>query len=252
MPKHKDVMDSREEAIAKLLEFISRKSEGFTNPKIILIGGYALRAYSQYSRYTRDCDFVMRKENGWHLETIKKWLAKEVDIESFETRETYGFARFSKQLSIGRKSAKIAIDFMEGEVRGRTDDAIVLIDKRFVDDSKSVEIPVGAAKICFFVPSYRDYFILKVVSARPSDVRDIAALVLKNGVPEGLDKRIKELLPYPDIFAKNIRDVISPQVSHERFVDSWRGTFVTKEFDEDCKELVLKELRKQVSNFDCE
>ncbi|MBI4739663.1 hypothetical protein HY772_09075, partial [Candidatus Woesearchaeota archaeon] len=90
-------------------------------------------------------------------------------------------------------------------------------------------------------------FILKVVSARPSDVRDIAALVLKNGIPDGLGQRIKEILPRPDILAMNIRDVIIPQISHERFVDSWRGTFVTKEFDEECKERVLKELRALVN-----
>ena len=243
MPKYKDVMDKREEEIAKLLEIISRISDGFTSPRIVLIGGYALRAYSQYSRYTRDCDFVMRRENGWHLDTIKKWLAKEIDVESFETRETYAFARFSKQLSIGRKSAKIAIDFMEGEVRGRAEGAVVLIDEKFVNEAITAEILVGAKKINFFVPSYRDYFILKIVSARPSDIRDIAALVLKNGGPGGLDKRIKEILPHPNIFARNIQDVIIPQVSHERFVDSWRGTFVTKQFDEESKELVLKELR---------
>jgi hypothetical protein len=242
LPKHKDVMDLREDEIAKLLELLSRHSDGFTNPRIILIGGYALRAYSQYSRYTRDCDFVMRKEDGWHLDTVKKWLAKETNVESFETRETHGFARFSRLLTIGRKSAKIAVDFMEGEVRGRTDEAVVLIDKRFVDDSHRVEIPVGAAKIGFLVPSYRDYFILKVVSARPSDIRDIAALVLKNGVPDRLGRRIKEMLPHPGIFARNIREAVIPAVSHERFVDSWRGTFVTKEFDEGSKETVLKAL----------
>jgi hypothetical protein len=248
LPRHKDVMDRREEEIGKLLEKLSRLSESFAKPNLILIGGYALRAYSRYYRHTRDCDFVMQKENGWRIETVKKWLAKEIEVESFETRETYGFARFVKLLTIEGKSAKIALDFMEGEVRGRTNEAIVRIDKKFIADSRGVEIPVGTRKLRFFVPSYRDYFILKAVSARPSDVRDIAALVLKNGIPEGLDKRIKEILPYPDIFARNIRDVIIHQISHERFVDSWRGTFVTKEFDEDCKKIVLKELRALVGS----
>ena len=243
MPKHKDMMDMREEEIAKVLEFLSRHSDGFTNPRLILIGGYALRAYSQYSRYTRDCDFVMRKEEGRHIDTIKKLLAKEISVENYETKETYGFARFSKQLSIDGKSAKIAIDFMEGEVHGRTNEAIISIDKRFLEDCRRVEIPVGTRIILFFVPSYRDYFILKAVSARPSDIRDIAALVLKNGIPDGLDSRTKEILPHPDIFARNVRDVIVPTMSHERFVDSWRGTFVTKEFDEESRKLVLRKLR---------
>ncbi|MEW5936480.1 MAG: DUF6036 family nucleotidyltransferase [Candidatus Thermoplasmatota archaeon] len=236
-------MDKREEEIAELLEFLCQRSEGFTKPRMILLGGYALRAYTEYSRYTRDCDFVMQRETGWNINKIKNWLGNKINLENFETRETYGFARFVKTLRIGKKRAKIALDFMEGEVRGRANKDIVAIDEKFIEDSERVEIQVGTREIKFFVPAYRDYFILKVVSARPSDVRDIAALVLKSGVPDCIDKRIKEILPYPDIFTKNIHDVIISQVSHKRFVDSWRGTFVTSEFDEERKHRVLRELR---------
>ena len=62
MPKHADVMSLREEEIFKLVNFISRKSKNFTNPEIILIGGYALRAYIPYSRYTRDSPFIRPTE----------------------------------------------------------------------------------------------------------------------------------------------------------------------------------------------
>ena len=244
MPKHVDVMSLREEEIFKLVNLISRKSNNFTNPEIILIGGYALRSYIPYSRYTRDCDFVIRKENGWHIDKIKKWLSEEINVEIFEKRDTYGFARFIRPFKIGRKSAKIALDFMEGEVRGRTDKAVVLLDKKFVKDSEEVEISIGANNVSFFVPSYRDYLILKIVSARQSDIRDIGALIWKHGIPDGLNKRIKEVLPFPGIFAENIGDVILPTISHERFLDSWRGTFITKDFNEECKKQVLSRLNE--------
>jgi len=186
LPKHADVMNLREEEIFKLMNLISQKSKNFTNPKIILIGGYALRAYIPYSRYTRDCDFVIRKQDEWHIEIIKKWLSKDINIEIFEKRGTCGFARFIRPFKIGRKSAKIVLDFMDGEVRGRTEDDVILIDEKFVKDSWEIEILIGTKKIPVFVPSFRDYLILKIVSARQSDIRDVAALIWKNRIPEDL------------------------------------------------------------------
>ncbi len=45
LPKHIDIMRMREEEIFSLLEFTSQKTQGFSDPKLITIGGYALRAY---------------------------------------------------------------------------------------------------------------------------------------------------------------------------------------------------------------
>ena len=244
LPKHSDVMNLREDEIFRLVKLISEKSESFTNPKIILIGGYALRAYTPYSRYTRDCDFVIRKQDGWHIDKIKEWLLKEINVEIFEKKDTYGFTRFINPFKIGKKSAKIALDFMEGEVRGRTDKAVILLDEKFVKDSREIEILIGANKITVFVPSYEDYLILKTVSARQSDIRDITLLIWKKGVPSTLRKRVPEILPYPEIFTENIRDVIIPMISNPRFLDSWRGTFITKDFDEEGKDQVLERLNE--------
>ena len=61
MVKHSELMNQREEEIGRLIEYFSKKTEGFENPKIVMIGGYALRAFTSLSRYTRDCDFVLKK-----------------------------------------------------------------------------------------------------------------------------------------------------------------------------------------------
>jgi len=80
-----------------------------------------------------------------------------------------------------------------------------------------------------------------MVSARPSDIRDLATLLWKNGVPEGLDKRVTELGPYPEIFAENIKTKLIPNTTHPSFLDSWKGTFVTKEFSENARQKVMQE-----------
>jgi hypothetical protein len=241
--KHSEIMDSREEEISKLIEYFSKQTNRFENPKIVTIGGYALRAFTALSRYTRDCDFVLKKMNGWNLDKIQKLLPNDLSIETFEKRGNYGFLRCVKLLKINGRSAKISIDFMEGEVRGRTDEKVFFITDKFLQKSKKTTIPVGGKDAEIFVPDYTDYLILKIMSARPSDIRDIATLVWKKGIPDDLKERADKALAYPEIIEKNLK-LIMADISDKRFLDSWKGTFVTKEFTEKTNEHVLNKLKK--------
>lgn len=76
-----------------------------------------------------------------------------------------------------------------------------------------------------------DYFTLKVISGRVSDAKDIATMIWKNDVPEGLEERVSEAMPYPEVFKAKLRESILPVISDKRFLHSWRGTFMTKEFN---------------------
>ena len=243
MVKHSEIMELREEEIGKLIENFSKQTNRFENPKIVMIGGYALRAFIPFSRYTRDCDFVLKKLNGWNLDKIKKILPKDLSTEVFEKRDNYGFLRCIKLLKVNGRSAKISIDFMEGEVRGRVEEQIFFITEKFLQKTKKVKIPIAEKEMEIFVPDYIDYLILKIMSARPSDIRDIATLVWKNGIPEGLKERAKKVLAYPEILEKNLKLIVE-DISDKRFLDSWKGTFVTTEFTGETKEKVLRELKK--------
>jgi hypothetical protein len=236
-------MKLREEEIGKIIEHLSKQTKGFEDPKIVMIGGYALRAFIPFSRYTRDCDFVLKKLNGWNLDKIKKILPKDLSIEVFEKRDNYGFLRCIKLLKVNGRSAKTSIDFMEGEVRGRTEEQIFFITEKFLQKTKKVKIPIAEKETEIYVPDYTDYLILKIMSARPSDIRDIATLVWKNGIPEGLKERARKVLAYPEILEKNLKLIIE-DISDKRFLNSWKGTFVTTEFTDKTKEEVLKELKK--------
>ena len=243
MVKHLDLMKLREEEIAKILEYFSKHTDGFGNPKIVMIGGYALRAFSAFSRYTRDCDFVLKKLDGWNLNRIQKLLPKDLSTEVFEKKGNYGFLRCIKLLEVDGRSAKIAVDFMEGEVRGRTEEQIFVITEEFLQKTTKVKIPVAEKEVEIFVPDYADYLLLKIMSARPSDIRDIATLVWKNNIPEDLKQRAKKALAHPEILEKNMKLIID-DISDKKFLDSWKGTFVTTEFTERTREEVLKELKK--------
>ena len=245
MAKQFEIMNLREEEIGRIIEQLSKQTEGFENPKIVMIGGYALRAFTSLSRYTRDCDFVLKKIDGWNLDKIKKLLPKDLSVETLEKRGDYGFLRCIKLLKVNGRSAKISIDFMEGEVRGRMEEQVFFITEKFLQKTKKVKIPIAKKMIEIYVSDYTDYLILKIMSARPSDIRDIATLIWKDGIPDDLEERAKKVLAHPDILEKNLKLIIN-DVSDERFLNSWKGTFVTTEFTEKTKEKVLKELKKLV------
>lgn len=240
MVKHSEIMNLREEEIGRIVEQLSKQTDGFENPKIVLIGGYALRAFTSLSRYTRDCDFVLKKSDGWNLDRIQRLLPKDLSTEAFEKRGSYGFLRCIKLLKVG---AKISIDFMEGEVRGRTDEQVFFVTEKFLQRTKKMKITVTEKTIEMYVPDYTDYLILKLMSIKPSDIRDIATLIWKNGIPDDLRDEAKKALAHPEIIEKNLK-LIQKDISDKRFLDSWKGTFVTTEFTEKTKEDVLKKLKK--------
>lgn len=246
MVKYVDAMRVREEEIGKLVKLLSDKSVVFTKPELIMTGGYALLAFIPFSRSTRDCDFVLKKDGRWHLDMIKGWLPTGVSLDVLEKKDGYGYMRWIKLLKFDGKSAKASIDFMEGQVRGRAEKQVVVIDDVFVKSGGRAKIKIADGEYEVLVPNYSDYFILKVVSGRPSDVRDIAALVWKNDVPRNIERRVREMLPYPEIFVENLRNAVIPVISDKRFLNSWRGMFVTTEFDEDAKNTVIKRIQRLI------
>ena len=121
---------------------------------------------------------------------------------------------------------------------------IILIDEKMIKNRKFVKIPIADDFVKLPVPSYVDYFIMKIVSARPSDIRDIASLILDNGLPKQIQKRIKEILPYPEIFKAKLSRRIIPEIKGKTFLDSWRGAFATTRYMEEDRRKVIRELQE--------
>jgi hypothetical protein len=241
-------MNAREQRIGKLVERIRKKSRNWNKPSIIVIGGYALRAYVPFSRYSRDCDFALPKGKGRKIDSVEKWLP-ELKAEAKEKADSFGYMRLIELVRVGKHKIKIALDFMEGEIRGRSGEAF-LIDEKFVSRSTEKTIQIGELSIPVRIPSYQDYFLLKLLSARASDVRDLAVMIWKTGLPESesLIQRAREVVNEPTILRDKLK-LILQDISDSRFVDSWRGTFVTREFGERERKKVLKELRQLEKQF---
>lgn len=113
-----------------------------------------------------------------------------------------------------------------------------------------VSIPIAGILIKLPIPSYIDYFIMKVVSARASDIRDIAALVCENGIPGNLCERTKQILPYPEIFSMKLKERIIPEIKRKTFLNNWRGIFGTIKYNEEDRIKVIIELEKLIKSID--
>lgn len=107
---------------------------------------------------------------------------------------------------------------------------------------KTIQIADKNVKIR--VPSYLDYFIIKVVSSRPSDIRDIASLIHTNGTPKGIKERVKQILSYPEIFKIKMERKIIPEICKNTFLDSWRGIFATTKYTEKDRKNVIQQLQE--------
>jgi hypothetical protein len=241
-------MKRREEEILNSLLFLLEKTKGFTEPELVMIGGYALRAFTPFSRFTRDCDFAMMKRNGWNIDRIKGFLPEGYLVEEEQKRNNYGFLRCIKFVKHDKARVKVSIDFMEGEIRGREAKEVIKIDEAMMKNRVFVSIPIAGKPIKLPVPSYVDYFVMKVVSARASDIRDIAALLCENGIPENLVERVKQILPYPEIFSIKLEKRIIPEIKRKTFLDSWRGIFGTTKYSEEDRRKVITELEKLIKS----
>jgi len=240
LPRAIDMMRRREKEILGALKHLSEKTDGFSDPRLLLIGGYALRAFVPLARFTRDCDFVVKKEEkGWTIDRLRVLLLEGFSIEHLEKRGSYGFMRCVKLVRHDDARVKVSLDFMEGEIRGRGPKDVILVDDVMMEGTRAT-IPVAGEEVAVLAPSYVDYFIMKVISARPSDVRDLASLVLERGLPSGLSERIRQILPYPEVFKSKLEVNIIPVVKRRIFIDSWRGIFGTTKYAEDDRRRVIE------------
>ncbi|MCD6592459.1 hypothetical protein J7L00_00010 [Candidatus Bathyarchaeota archaeon] len=119
MPRAIDMMRHREEEILRALKHLSEKTDGFSKPRLLLIGGYALRVFIPLTRFTRDCDFVAKKEERWVIDRLRILLPEGFSVERLEKRGSYDFMRRVKLVRHDDARVKVSLDFMEGEIRGK-------------------------------------------------------------------------------------------------------------------------------------
>ena len=66
------------------------------------------------------------------IDKLKEIMSKNYSVDAFEKCGTYGFLRCVRSVGYDKLRIKVSIDFMEGEVRGREEKEIILIDGKWL------------------------------------------------------------------------------------------------------------------------
>jgi len=216
----------REREIFRIFEKIKKFS------KIVLVGGYALNAYTEFPRFSVDCDLVVQDGNNTlNILTILK-------KEKFKTiEEQESFVRLERRID----NSKVGIDLLIGKIIDRLS-GIVFEFSDIFQESKIMELVAKSnpeLKTNFRVASPEVLFLMKFASLRKQDIRDIFMLSSHK-----LNKsKIKNLIKkhFSDTLFNARKEELKKLMMSKGFTNSLQGVYgkLPEEFVEKNKRLVM-------------
>lgn len=202
----------------------------------VIIGGYAINAYT-LPRFSVDCDFVIMNraeankiknvlvELGYHKEERKK----------VKTPYHGDFARYEKRL---QDKFNVSVDLLISKVIDRQTSAFLTAE--WIFNNSSLKILRGKTiqeEVKVRIPSPEALIIMKLLSCRVNDIRDIFMIINQVKDFEIIKKEISEKTDFNKQFNQ-----LKDKILSKSFKDNLQGVFGSipeKTFDRN-KELVLK------------
>jgi hypothetical protein len=204
-----DLLQIRESSVFDTLKELRRFN-------FVVVGGYAVNAYT-LPRFSLDCDLVVEdKEELNRMEPVL--LGLRYKKMEHHTDSNDDFRRYEKQLET---SFKISIDVLIGEVIDRQTNAH--IPAGWIFKNSSIRLLRGktiAEELKLRIIDVDALFVLKMISCRSTDVRDLFMLVpyLKNTefIKQEVSSRcdLKERL-----------GIIRQKVNSKKFRDGLQGVY---------------------------
>lgn len=193
-----------------------KKMERF---KFVIIGGYAVNAYA-LPRFSVDCDIVVKDKA--ELKEIEKVLVNFGYVkEEYNKEKTsyYGdFLRLEKDMG---DNIKVSIDILINEVLDRQTNAAFSAD--WVFNNSEIEILKGKTiteELKLRIINLDALFVLKFVSCRLTDIRDIFMLAPNIKNKKWVKEEISKKYDFDKLFLKIKEKVISKQ-----FKDNLQGVY---------------------------
>ncbi len=187
------------------------------NRKFVLIGGYAVNAYT-LPRFSVDCDIVICKED---FEGIKKDLLSLGYKESQEKSEVpyHGkFTRFEKEI---KKNFSVSIDILIDEVLDRQTQSKFSND--WIFDNSRIRILKGKTiidNLRIRIINPEALFVMKLISCRSTDIRDIFLLISKIKDKVFIKKEVSERFNI-----QNRLEKVKQEITSKQFKDGLQGVF---------------------------
>ncbi len=204
--------------------------------KFVIIGGYAVNAYT-LPRFSVDCDLVVKEKE--EVRKITKILVKigyeKEEINKLKTPYHGNFTRYEKDLKNG---FRVSVDILIGKVIDRVTGAFTTAE--WIFENSTEKILKGKTifeKVLVRVPKIEALIVLKLMSCRNTDIRDIFMMISQARDFNFIKKAVEEQTD----FKKQV-DKLKEKVFSKNFKDNLQGVFgfvQEKEFNKN-KELILK------------
>jgi len=206
-----DQLQLREKEIFETLKKIK-------NCNFVVIGGYAVNTYT-LPRFSVDCDIVIK--NREELENIKESLLElgyNQEKDYFNTSYEGNFERFEKEIET---NLKVSIDILIKEVMDRQTG--VRFSANWIFDNSALRNLQGKTvneQLKVRIINVDALFIMKTISCRQTDIRDIFLLVTlikdKKAVTQEISKRYN---------LKDRLDKALDKINSKKFKDELQGVF---------------------------
>jgi len=207
------MLQLREKEIFATLKKINRFN-------FVVIGGYAVNSYSALPRFSVDCDIVVKNKD--ELKEIKGVLTKFGYIKEENNKDKisyYGdFLRLEKDMG---KSIKVSIDILIKEVLDRQTNATFSVD--WIFDNSEIKTLKGKTiteELKLRIINLDALFVLKFVSHRLTDIRDIFMLAPNIKNKEWVKQEISKKNDFNKLFL-----IIKEKISAKQFKDSLQGVY---------------------------
>jgi len=185
----------------------------------VIIGGYAVNAYA-LPRFSVDCDIVVKDEG--ELKEIEKALVNfgYIKEESNKDKTPYygNFLRFEKDMG---DNIRVSIDILIREILDRQTNASFSADWAF-SNSKIMELKgkTITEKLKLRIINLDALFVLKFVSCRLTDIRDIFMLAPNIKNRRWAKEEISKKYDFNKLFLK-----IREKITSRQFRDSLQGVY---------------------------
>ena len=176
-----------------------RRMEKF---KFVIIGGYAVNAYT-LPRFSVDCDIVVKDKE--ELKEIEETLVNFGYLKEDDNKDKtsyYGdFLRLEKDMG---DDIKVSIDILIKEVLDRQTNATFSAD--WVFDNSEIRTLRGKTiteELKLRIISLDSLFVLKFVSCRLTDIRDVFMLAPSIKNKKWVKEEISKKYDFNKLFSKN-------------------------------------------------
>ena len=221
-------LEKREREIFETLKRIKEAT-------FVVIGGYAVNVYA-LPRFSIDCDIVVK--NTKEADIIEKMLSLQGYVKGEESKVTAPyrgeFIRYEKTIE---KEFKVSFDILIGNVVDRQTGAVLSADWVFEHSSrKELRGKVVADKVEVHVPTVEALIVMKILSCRNTDMRDIFMMIDKVRDKDIIRKEVSERTDFSKQFMK-----LKEKITSKEFKNNLQGVFglVQEKTFETNKEKVL-------------